>query len=164
MEKVENGHFVNVHYTGTLDDGDVFDSSVERNVPLEVEIGKGQLIKGFEDELMGMAVNEKKTFTLKPEEAYGDYDENLTRSFPRKSLPPEMNPEVDQTVAMQTEDGCTVPAQIIAVDDENITIDLNHPLAGTSLTFEIEVVGISDSPQQKPDCGPACDCSSGCAC
>lgn len=164
MKKVENGHFVSVHYTGTLDDGAVFDSSVSRGVPLEVQIGKGQLIKGFENELMDMAVSDKKTFTLSPEEAYGNRDESLTRSFPRQSVPADMNPEVGQTVAMQTAERMQVPAQITAVNEEEITIDLNHPLAGRSLTFEIEVVGISDSPQQKTACGPGCDCPPDCAC
>jgi peptidylprolyl isomerase len=162
VEKVENGIFVSVDYKGTLEDGQVFDSSHGRQ-PLEIQIGAGQLIKGFENELMGMALNEKKVFTLAPEDAYGQRDESLTRSFSRSEVPPEMNPKVGMTIGLTTPEGHQVPAQIVHLDDEKLTMDLNHPLAGESLTFDIEVVGMSNTPTQKPmSCGSGCDCSSGC--
>lgn len=162
MEKVENGIFVSVDYKGTLENGEVFDTSRGRR-PLEIQMGAGQLIKGFENELMGMALNEKKVFTLAPEDAYGKRDESLTRSFPRSEVPPEMNPQIGMTVGLTTPEGHQVPAQIVHLDDEKLTMDLNHPLAGESLTFDIEVVGISATPTQKPmSCGSGCDCSSGC--
>ena len=164
MEKVENGMFVSVDYKGSLQNGEVFDTSQGRQ-PLEIQLGAGQLIKGFEKELLGMAVNEKKVFTLQPEEAYGHKDENLTQSFPRSEVPPEMNPKVGMTVGLHTPEGRQVPARIIHVDDEKLTMDLNHPLAGESLTFEIEVVGISSTPTQTPTAfGSGCSCSSGCEC
>jgi len=164
MVKVEKDMFVSVEYTGTLENGDVFDSSQGRQ-PLEIQMGAGQLIKGFEQALEGMTVNEKKTFTLEPDDAYGQIDESLTRAFPRSDVPPEMNPQVGQTVGLHDGNGQQIPATIVAVDDENVTVDLNHPMAGKALTFAIEVVGISDKPTQAPascgsDCG--CDCSSGC--
>ena len=162
MEKVENGIFVSVDYKGTLENGEVFDTSRGRR-PLEIQMGAKQLIKGFENELMGMALNEKKVFTLAPEDAYGQRDESLTRSFPRSEVPPEMNPKVGMTIGLTTPEGHQVPAQIVHLDDEKLTMDLNHPLAGESLTFDIEVVGISKTPTQKPmSCGSGCDCSSGC--
>ena len=162
MEKVENGIFVSVDYKGTLENGEVFDTSIGRQ-PLEIQMGAKQLIKGFENELMGMALNEKKVFTLAPEDAYGHRDESLTRSFPRSEVPPEMNPQVGMTIGLTTPEGHQVPAQIVHLDDEKLTMDLNHPLAGESLTFEIEVVGISTTQTQKPmSCGSGCDCSSGC--
>ena len=160
MEKVENGLFVSVDYKGTLQNGDVFDTSHGQQ-PLEVKVGAGQLITGFENELSGMSLNDKKTFTLEPEEAYGKRDENLKRDIPRADIPPELNPEVGMTVGMQTPDGQQMPAQIVHLDDEKLTLDMNHPLAGETLNFEIEVVGISDTPTQAPSgCGCGCDCSS----
>lgn len=162
MEKVENGIFVSVDYKGTLEDGQVFDSSHGRQ-PLEIQIGAGQLIKGFENELMGMALNGKKVFTLAPKDAYGQRDETLTQSFPRSEVPPGMNPQVGMTIGLTTPEGHQVPARIVHLDDEKLTMDLNHPLAGESLTFEIEVVDISSTPTQTPmSCGSGCDCSSGC--
>ena len=164
MEKVENGIFVSVDHKGSLENGEVFDTSHGRQ-PLEIQLGAGQLIKGFEKELLGMAVNEKKVFTLQPEDAYGHKDENLTQSFPRSDVPPEMNPKVGMTVGLHTPEGQQVPARITHVDDEKLTMDLNHPLAGESLTFEIEVKGISSTPTQAPTtCGSDCSCSSGCEC
>ena len=160
MDKVSDGLYVSVDYKGTLQDGQVFDSS-EGRAPLEVQMGAGQLIEGFEKALMGMALNEKKTFTLSPEEAYGKVDENRKHTFSLNEVPAEMNPQVGQTVGLTTQDGRQVPAQIIAVDDKGVTVDLNHPLAGQSLTFEIEVVDISDTPTQSAGCGCGCDCSSG---
>ena len=160
MEKVETGQFVSVHYKGTLQDGEVFDTS-EGHHPLEVQIGEGQIISGFEKALMGMSLNEKKVFTLDPEEAYGQKDESLTHSFPRADVPVEINPEVGQTVALSSPEGQQVPALITEVDDEKVVVDLNHPLAGQTLTFDIEVVGISATATQDPaGCGSGCACSS----
>ncbi len=167
MQKVANGLFISVHYTGTLDNGNVFDSS-EGRPPLEVQMGAGQLIRGFEAALADMALNEKKTFTLSPEEAYGPWDEKQMHRFARADVPPEMDPQVGQAIALTTPDGRQVPARIAEVDDERVIVDLNHPLAGQSLTFAIEVVGISPTAtQQHAGCGGGCDCNnqkSGCGC
>ena len=160
MGKVETGQFVSVHYKGTLQNGEVFDTSEGRH-PLEVQIGEGQIISGFENALMGMSLNEKKVFTLDPEDAYGQKDESLTQSFPRADVPAEINPEVGQTVALSSPEGQQVPALITTVDDEKVVVDLNHPLAGQTLTFDIEVVGISATATQDPaGCGSGCACSS----
>ena len=160
MEKVETGLFVSVHYKGTLQNGEVFDTSEGRH-PLEVQMGAGQLISGFENALMGMSLNEKKAFTLDPDEAYGQKDESLTHSFPRADVPAEIKPEVGQTVALASPEGQQVPATITEVDNEKVVLDLNHPLAGQTLTFDIEVVGISETATQDPaGCGGGCACSS----
>ena len=160
MEKVETGTFVSVHYKGTLQNGEVFDTSEGRH-PLEVQMGAGQLISGFENALMGMSLKEKKVFTLDPDEAYGQKDESLTHSFPRADVPAEIKPEVGQTVALASPEGKQVPATITEVDDEKVVLDLNHPLAGETLTFDIEVVGISETATQDPaGCGGGCACSS----
>jgi peptidylprolyl isomerase len=160
MDKVENGHYVSVHYKGTLENGEVFDTSEGRH-PMEVQMGAGQIIAGFEKALMGMALNEKKAITLEPEQAYGHRDDSLTHSFARSDIPAEMNVEVGQTVALSSPEGQQVPAQVIEADDEKVVVDLNHPLAGKALTFDIEIVGISNSPTQQPaGCGTGCHCSS----
>ena len=162
MEKVENGLFVSVDYKGTLQNGEVFDTSHGRQ-PLEVEMGAGQLIKGFERELLGMSLNEKKTFTVEVEDAYGQRDESLTHSFARADIPPEFDPQVGQTVALSGPQGQQIPARIVRVDDENVDVDMNHPLAGEALNFEIEVVGISSKPTQETSkCESGCNCSSDC--
>jgi len=141
VKTVDTGNAIQVHYTGTLTNGEVFDSSEGRD-PLQVTIGQGQLISGFENALMGMGLNEKKTFTLQPEEAYGERDEEAMRRFPRKELPPDLQVEKGQMLALSTPEGQQIPAKVAQLDNESITLDLNHPLAGESLTFEIEVVGI----------------------
>ena len=162
MQKIEDGVFVSVHYTGTLDDGEQFDTSQGRP-PLEFKVGGGQMIKGFEAQVRGMSLNEKKKFTLKPEDAYGERNEEYQHEFPRAEMPAEINPQVGQTLALTSPDGRNIPARVVAVDDEKVIFDLNHPLAGQSLTFEVEVVGISDTPTQQPaGCGGSC--SSECKC
>ena len=163
MEKVENGLYVSVDYKGTLQNGEIFDTS-QGGQPLEVQMGGGQLIEGFERELMGMSLNDKKEFTLSPEDAYGQRDDSLNRDFARADFPPEMEPRVGMTIALQTPEGSQMPGQITHLDEEKLSVDLNHPLAGESLTFEIEVLGISSSPTQSHagcGCGSGCDCSSG---
>ena len=160
MEKVESGMFVSVDYKGTLQNGEIFDTSSGRQ-PLEVQIGAGNVIKGFEEALIGMSLNEKKSFTIEPEDAYGQRDETLNRVFARAEVPPEIDLQVGQIVGVYSKEGQQIPARIVQVDDENVTADMNHPLAGEVLHFEIEVVGISSTPTQDPDeCGHGCDCSS----
>ena len=159
MEKVESGLFVSIEYTGTLESGEVFDTSEGRR-PLEVQMGSGNVIPGFESALEGMTLNESKTFTLSPEEAYGHRDEDRMHPFPKSDIPAGMTPEVGQTLMLSTPQGQQIPARVDRIDDKEVIFDLNHPLAGQSLTFSIEVVGISETAtQQHVGCG--CDCSGG---
>ena len=161
MNTIENDLFVLVEYTGTLQNGTVFDTSRGRQ-PLEVQVGRGDLIAGFEKALIGMSLNEKKTFTLDPEDAYGHRDESLVRSFARTEIPPELDPHVGQFVALQTPEGQQRPARVVKVDAKRVDLDLNHPLAGETLTFDIEVLGISPTPTHitaDGNCG--CGCSVG---
>jgi len=161
LEIVENGNYVSVAYTGKLGNGEVFDSSDGRQ-PLEVHMGAGEMIKGFEVQLLGMALNEKKVFTISPEDAYGPKNASLTQLVPRASVPPQIDPQIGMVIGLMTPQGERVPARIIRMDDQQITLDLNHPLAGESLTFEIEVVGISDTPTEEcSDCSE-CGCSGSC--
>ncbi|BBO66488.1 peptidyl-prolyl cis-trans isomerase [Desulfosarcina alkanivorans] len=163
MEKVENNLFVSVDYKGTLSNGEVFDTSEGRQ-PLEVQMGSGNVIPGFESALMGMSLNETKTFTLSPEEAYGHRDEDQMHDFPKSDIPDGMQPEVGQTLMLRTPQGQQIPARVDSIDDEKVTFDLNHPLAGQSLTFKVEVVAISETAtQQQAGCGSHCS-SGGCGC
>jgi peptidylprolyl isomerase len=163
MEKVEKGLFVSVDYTGTLDDGVVFDSSEGRQ-PLEVQMGAGSVIPGFENALLGMFLNETKTVTLAPGEAYGHRDESRMHNFPKSEIPPGMEPQVGQTLMLSTPHGKQVPAQVSSMDDVHVTFDLNHPLAGKALTFELKVVGISNAATQSHEgCGSGC-AGGGCDC
>ena len=164
MQEVKNGMYVSVAYTGTLENGEQFDSS-EGNPPLEFKVGEGRVIKGFEEAVLGMTLDEKKTFTVPPEEAYGQRDESFTYEIPTDQIPSEIQPQVGQTLALRSPDGREVPARIAAADEQKVTFDLNHPLAGESLTFEIQIKSISDTPtQQDAGCGTGCDCSSDCNC
>jgi len=164
MEKVASGLFVSIDYTGTLEDGEVFDSS-EGCPPLEVQMGGGHLIPGFESALMGMSLNESKTFTLSPDEAYGHRDDTCVHEFPKSEIPDGMTPEVGQTLMLNTPQGQQIPARVDSIDNEKIIFDLNHPLAGKTLTFAIKVVGISATATQQNDaCGCGCDCGDGGCC
>ena len=158
MKKVESGHFVRVNYTGKLDDGEVFDTNISTQ-PLEVEMGAARIIKGFEDALLGMAEQEKKTFTLSPEEAYGARDDNLEQSFMRSALPDNFDPKLGEVVALQTPEGQPFPAKVKGSDDEKIIFDLNHPLAGQALTFEIEILEINNEASPSTCAPSSCGCS-----
>ena len=156
MQKVENGLFVSVDYTGTLASGEVFDSSKDRE-PIEVHMGAGNMIPGFESALLDMSLNESKTFTLSPEEAYGHRDDSRTYDFPRSEIPQGTEPEVGQILALTNPDGQQIPARVDRMDDETVFFDLNHPLAGESLTFTVEVLGINKTALQQ---NQGCGCSS----
>lgn len=137
---VKKGDKVRVHYTGSLTDGKVFDSSVERE-PLEVRVGDGLLITGFENALLGMQVGEKKKVLLAPQDAYGDYHPDLVREIDKKFLPPELKPMVGMQLQIGEHEDMTI-VTITAVTDKQVRLDANHPLAGQTLNFEIEVVEI----------------------
>lgn len=142
MTQAKSGDTVKVHYTGTLDDGNEFDSSAGRE-PLEFSLGSGQVIAGFDNAVDGMAVGESKTVTIPPDEAYGDRHERLVQQVPRTSLPDDMTPEVGMQLKSQSPDGQVMNLIISEVAEESITVDANHPLAGQTLTFAFELVEIS---------------------
>jgi len=141
-DTIKQGDTVKVHYTGTLPDGTVFDSSRERD-PLEFTLGQGQLIPGFEAAVEGMKVGEAKKETFAPDMAYGPRRDELAFEVPRAQLPAELKPEVGQQLAMQQPSGQAVPVVVASVAEETVTLDANHPLAGKDLTFEIEVVAVN---------------------
>jgi peptidylprolyl isomerase len=154
MKKVRDGHYVQVHYEGTLPNGKTFDTS-RNGRPIEVKIGEGQVIKGFEDALIGMVAAEKKKITIAPDDAYGERDESLERAFDRSQIPSGMDIKPGDLVALHTPQGQRVPVQVKSADDRKVIVDLNHPLAGETLIFDLEVMGISDQPSQT-GCGCGC--------
>lgn len=135
------GTRVLVHYTGTLDDGTKFDSSRDRE-PFEVVIGQGMVIPGFERAIVGMEVGQTVTVTIPEEEAYGPHNEEMVIRIPRASFPPEIPAAVGEQLVLRSPDGQEVPALIVDVDDDEATLDANHPLAGFALTFEIELLSV----------------------
>lgn len=141
MKKVKNTDMVSLHYTGTLSDGEKFDSSEGRE-PLKFQVGAGMVIPGFDKEVVGMEVNESKTFTVASGEAYGDVKQELLYKVPKSSIPKEIEPQVGLRLVSNLEDGRQIPVTVTEVEDETITLDANHPLAGKDLTFEIKIVSI----------------------
>jgi peptidylprolyl isomerase len=142
MTTVKQGDTVHIHYTGTLEDGVVFDSSAGRE-PLSFTIGSGQVIPGFEEAIMGMAVNETKNVTIPVDKAYGPRNEELVLTVPRDQVPPDLNPEVGQKLQMQGPGNSPVVVEVTEVAETHIRLDANPPLAGKELIFDIELVRIS---------------------
>jgi FKBP-type peptidyl-prolyl cis-trans isomerase 2 len=141
MSVVKENDTVKVHYTGKLTNGQIFDSSLERE-PLEVTIGKGMLIPGFENAIIDMKVNEKKTVEIDKEEAYGDIQKELFHEVQNEQLPEDVKPEIGMGLASKGEDGREHQFRVVDVKDDHIVIDGNHPLAGQNLVFDLEVVEI----------------------
>jgi len=144
---IKKGDKIKVEYTGTFDDGTIFDSTThgDHTHPIEFEVGAKQLIKGFDDAVVGMTLNEEKSIKIKPEEAYGQRNEELSKEIPRGKLPKEPEPKIGMALMMNLPDGNQFPAAIKYVDEDKIVIDLNHPLAGKTLNFKIKVVEITPS-------------------
>ena len=138
---IKNGDKVKVHYTGTLEDGTEFDSS-RGGEPLAFTMGEGQLIPGFEAAIMGLEVGGSVKTEIPPAEAYGEFNEEMTLQFKREDVPSHIDPEVGMMLQLGTEDGGAMQVTITEVTDEQVTLDANHPLAGKTLTFDIEVVEI----------------------
>lgn len=141
MSTAKNGDTVKVHYTGKLSDGTLFDTS-EGNEPLEFDLGSGQVIEGFEEAIIGMKQGDKKTVTIPVEKAYGDINEQYVLKAPRNKLPQDLEPFVGLQLLMPVPNSEPVPVTVTDFNDEEITLDANHPLAGKELTFDLELVGV----------------------
>ncbi len=141
MGKAKSGDTVRIHYTGTLDDGSEFDSSAGRD-PLEFALGGGEVIPGFDAAVSGMAVGDQKTVKIEPTDAYGERHEQLVQQVPRTTLPENIEPAIGMQLQSQSPDGQVMNLVVVAVEDESITLDANHPLSGQALTFAIELVEI----------------------
>ncbi|MBM3143349.1 MAG: peptidylprolyl isomerase [Chloroflexi bacterium] len=145
VRSVNNGDTVKLHYTGRLKNGDVFDTTENRE-PLEVALGQGLLIPGFEEAVIGMKVGKSKTVTIPAKKAFGPHLDDLVAVVPRDQLPEGPEPRVGDVMYMKDKEGKGSPMGIRAivtdVSEKTITIDANHPLAGKDLTFDIKILEI----------------------
>jgi peptidylprolyl isomerase len=142
---VAEGSAVTLHYTGTFDDGTVFDNSKERGEPASVTVGSGQLIAGFNDALLGMTEGETKTFRLTPDQAYGEPDPDRTTELERTVFPDDFEFEAGMAIPLSGPNGQPFMSTLVEMTDTTITVDLNHPMAGKTLNFEVELLGIAET-------------------
>lgn len=142
MSVAKIGDKVKVHYTGKLNDGTVFDSSVDKD-PLEFQLGEGQMIAGFEKAVTGMEPGDSVTANIPSEEAYGERKTEMMVEVPKAEVPANIDPQVGQQLAIQQADGNSLPVVVTVVEEDKIVLDANHPLAGKDLTFEIKLVEVS---------------------
>lgn len=132
---------VKVHYTGMLEDGTVFDSSFDRE-PLEFTIGEGMVIPGFEKGIIGMDVGETKEISVPPEEAYGEYREDMIIPVARQNIPPHINPEPGMVLQLHDPRGGVTFVRVLDMDENVVRLDANHPLAGKELHFKVKLMEI----------------------
>ncbi|NTV02830.1 MAG: peptidylprolyl isomerase [Chlorobiaceae bacterium] len=142
MAQAKHGDTVRVHYTGTFDDGTVFDSSAERE-PLQFTIGSGQVIPGFDNAVLNMTLGEKKTVNIPADQAYGPRSEELVAEIGRDRLPADLEVEIGQQLQVGLADGGQTVVLIVDLNDETVTLDANHPMAGMDLNFELELIEIA---------------------
>lgn len=148
MATAKKGDTVKVHYTGKLDTGVPFDSSIGAE-PLEFELGSGKLIPGFEEAVIGMSPGESKTVKIPPEKAYGRYREDRVIDVDKKDLPEDIKPEIGMTLEVCAPSGQVIPVQITDMDENKVTLDANHPLSEQTLTFDIQLLEIVDEGQKQ---------------
>lgn len=141
MTTPDDGETVTVHYTGRTEDGTVFDTS-EDSEPISFEVGADEVIPGFEKAVAGLEPGETETAVLPPEQAYGPRSEDRLVPVPREELPGDLDPEVGDDLQLRLEDGQTAAARVTDTDEATVTLDLNHPLAGHELTFDVTLVSI----------------------
>lgn len=141
MSQAKSGDLVAIHYTGRLEDGTVFDSSRQRE-PLEFALGQGQVIPGFEAAVLGMSVGESKTEVIPVDQAYGPYRDEMVMVVDRQQLPTEIPLDVGLQLQLQGPDGQVIPVMVTDFSDHDVTLDANHPLAGETLIFDIELVNL----------------------
>ena len=142
MQAVKSGDKIKVHYHGRLNNGETFDSSQGRE-PLEFTVGSGQVIKGFDEGVMGMQVGDKKTVNIPVQDAYGEKSDEMLIEFDRSQFPPDMKPEVGMQLMMNNGQGQSFPVIVREVQEDSVVLDANHPLAGEDLTFDLELVEIT---------------------
>ena len=139
--KAEEGSTVKVHYKGTLDSGDVFDSS-EGKDPIEFKVGQHMVIKGFEDAIVGMKPGDKKQIELKPDQAYGEPQDELKQKLPKEAFGDIDLEEGMQLALNHPQSPGPIPVTVLKIEDDGVTIDMNHPLAGKKLKFDLELVSV----------------------
>ncbi len=142
MEGIREGDRVQVHYTGKLQSGEVFDSSQGRE-PLDLTIGEGKIIPGFEQALLGMQTGDKKSFDLTPDQAFGERKDELVHVIQKEQIPSDIKLEIGMQLALEGQQKEPIPAQVVDISESTVTLDTNHPLAGKDITFEVDVVEIT---------------------
>ncbi|MFH1290868.1 MAG: peptidylprolyl isomerase [Nanoarchaeota archaeon] len=142
---VKKGDKVTLEYEGRFENGEVFDSTShgDHAHPLTFEAGANQVVKGFDKAVLGMKKNQEKEFTLKPKDAYGQPNPQLAQKIPRDKLPKDQEPKKGLILMLKSPQGQQIPARITEVKDKEITIDLNHPLAGKTLIFKVKITDIT---------------------
>jgi peptidylprolyl isomerase len=141
MAGAKNGDKVRVHYTGSVDDGTVFDTSKNRE-PLEFTLGETGIIPGFQEIVVGMNPGDSKKDTIPSEKAYGPHRDEMVMDVERDKLPENLELEVGQHLQLSRSDGQVIPVHVTKLDEDSVTIDANHPLAGKDLTFEVDLLEI----------------------
>ena len=142
MSKAKDGDTVKVHYTGTLENGEVFDTSQERE-PVEFQLGQGQLIPGFEKAVIGMSEGDSTKVDIPSDEAYGEVRDDLVINVPKDQLPDDVEPKIGMQLQVNQQNGQPIPVRITEIKNEELILDANHPLAGKDLTFEIELLEVA---------------------
>ena len=142
MKIIKEGSVVTIDYRGTFDDGSEFDSSYGRGEPMICTVGNGSLINGFDSALPGMSVGEKKEITVEPSDGYGEYKDGAIIEVPKTNFHESFSPEEGGVVYGVNDSGQELMATIVSFDSENVKLDFNHPMAGKTLNFEIEVKNI----------------------
>ena len=140
--EVKSGDKIKVEYTGSFENGEVFDASEKHGQPLEFEAGKGMVVPGFDAAVIGMKVGEEKEVTLKPEEAYGMPNEQAIQKVTKDKFPAEA--KEGMMIGVPLPNGQQMPAVIKKIDEKEVTIDMNHPMAGKTLVFKIKIVSIAN--------------------
>ncbi len=140
---IKKGDTISITYTGTFDDGTVFDTS-DNHGPLEFVVGEGQLIPGFDNAVLGMKQDEEKKIHLEPKDAYGEYKEEYVKKIPRENFPKEQNPVVGMPLMLRAPNDAQFRAVIMEVTETEVTLNLNHPLAGKALNFSFKVVNVKE--------------------
>ena len=143
MKEAEVGDLVSVHYTGKLKNGEVFDSSKERD-PLEFTVGNKEMLAGFEDGVVGMKPGESKSVTLEPENAFGGRREDLLLKLPKKEFPQNITPSVGLQLRLSNAEGNEMTVVITEVGEDSVTLDGNHPLSGQTVIFDIELLEVKE--------------------
>jgi FKBP-type peptidyl-prolyl cis-trans isomerase 2 len=142
MTQAQPGDTVQVHYTGRRQDGRIF-ASTKGGEPVEVKIGEGKLMPGFEEGVIGMKVGERKSIKVPPEQAHGPWVPELLFDIDKKDFPGHIAPDVGKRLHVRHEDGSVLEVVITAVDEKSVSLDANHPLAGETLDFDIQLLGVA---------------------
>ena len=143
LQVVKKGDKIKVEYTGTLEDGSIFDSSEKHDTPIEFTVGSGKLIKGFENAVIGMKVGEEKEIKIPPEEAYGLHNPEFVKDMPRNIFPENKQIQIGMVFLVSLQSGRQIPVWISKISENSVTVDLNPPLAGKTLIFKIKIVEIA---------------------